>query len=114
MAHSAVNEINDSDAFDMIYDPEMKTNVPLDTAVGQQIIKNYLECLKNGPDSKNIVSTKMFYKPPSKKTKSKQSEGRGSVRGKCGLCNKNVYSTQERVKLSGKYFHEECYEESKD
>ena len=109
MSHSQEQE-HEEDAFDTIYDPEMKTNVPLNTAVGQQIVRNYLECLKNGADSKNIVSTKMFYKPKKTQTKSSQSGGKGSVRGRCGLCRKNVYSTQERVKVSGDYFHEQCYE----
>lgn len=48
--------------FGTIVDPETNQNVPVQSAVGQQVIKNYLECLKHGPDSKNILSTKMFYK----------------------------------------------------
>ena len=51
------------ESFDKIIDPETNMNVPVESAVGQQVIKNYLECLKNGPDSPNIVSTKIFYKP---------------------------------------------------
>jgi len=98
--------------FERIYDPEMGQNVPINTAVGKQIIKNYLECLKNGPESENIVSTKMFYKKSSKSKKpATQSGAKGTVRGKCGLCNKSVYSTEERVKLAGTYFHEICYKE---
>ena len=112
MAYTSSNA--QSDAFGHIYDPEMNKNVPINTAVGQQIIKNYLECLKNGPESENIVSTKMFYKPSKSLRKSKQSGGKGKVRGSCGLCNKNVYSTQERVKLSGEYFHEKCFKESEN
>ena len=55
--------------FNTIYDPETNKAVPLNSAIGTQIIKNYLECLKNGPDSKNIISTKMFYKPKSTTSK---------------------------------------------
>ena len=50
------------DEFEYILDPETNKRVPLKSAIGTQIIKNYLECIKNGPDSKNIISTKMFYK----------------------------------------------------
>ena len=55
------------EGFGTIVDPETNQNVPVQSAVGQQVIKNYLECLKNGPDSKNILSTKMFYKSNSEK-----------------------------------------------
>ena len=61
--------------FTQIIDPETNKQVLLESAVGQQVIKNYIECLRNGPESDNIVSTKMFYtKPvtthaPKKKTK---------------------------------------------
>lgn len=57
------------DDFKFIIDPETNKQVPIQSAIGTQIIKNYLECIKNGPDSKNIISTKMFYKPKSKPTK---------------------------------------------
>ena len=30
--------------FDSIYDPETNKAVPLNSAIGTQIIKNYLEC----------------------------------------------------------------------
>ena len=60
--------------FNTIYDPETNKAVPLNSAIGTQIIKNYLECLKNGPDSKNIISTKMFYKPRSKKNVKKKQD----------------------------------------
>lgn len=53
--------------FEYIIDPETNREVPVDSAVGNQVVKNYLECLKNGPDSENIISTKMFYQPPKKK-----------------------------------------------
>ncbi len=92
MSYSQELEQED-DAFDTIYDPEMKTNVPLNTAVGQQIVRNYLECLKTGADSKNIVSTKMFYKPKNPQTKSNKSSEKGVVSGKCSICKKNVYSS---------------------
>jgi len=61
--------------FNTIYDPETNKAVPLNSAIGTQIIKNYLECLKNGPDSQNIISTKMFYKPKNKsKTNNKKQD----------------------------------------
>ena len=50
------------ESFGEIIDPETNRSVPVESAVGKQVIKNYLECLKNGPESKNILSTKMFYK----------------------------------------------------
>ena len=123
-------------SFGYIVDPETDKNVPIQSAIGQQVVKNYLECLKNGPNSKNILSTQMFYKPKNKKTggrrpqkstvshnsrnsnnsdsnKSNKSGGnqtnKGSVRGVCGICRRNVYSTQERVKSSGLYYHEMCH-----
>lgn len=61
-------ENNQEDEFKYIIDPETNKQVPLKSAIGTQIIKNYLECIKSGPDSKNIISTKMFYKPKPKTT----------------------------------------------
>lgn len=49
------------ESFSHIVDPETNKNVPLESSVGRQIIENYIECLRNGPDSENILSTKMFY-----------------------------------------------------
>lgn len=61
------------DEFNTIIDPETNKEVPLQSAIGTQIIKNYLECLKNGPESKNIVSTKMMYKnTPASSSKSSE------------------------------------------
>jgi hypothetical protein len=97
-----IDELLEDFDFSQIYDPEMKCNIGVDTQCGQQIIKNYLECLKNGPDSKNIISTKMFYKSD---TKSKK------LRGKCPICKLNIYSTDERVKVNGVYYMKKCYEE---
>ena len=37
--------------FQVIVDPETNKAVPIQSAVGQQVIKNYIECIKNGPDS---------------------------------------------------------------
>ena len=51
----------EEECFTHIIDPETNKNVLLESAVGQQVIKNYIECLRNGPDSENILSTKMFY-----------------------------------------------------
>ena len=93
--------------FQVIVDPETNKAVPIQSAIGQQVIKNYIECIKNGPDSKNIISTSMFYKKSNLKKKTTQSGG--SVRGICPICKKNVLTTHERVKISGKYYHERCY-----
>jgi len=122
--------------FDKIIDPETNMNVPVESKVGQQVIKNYLECLKNGPDSDKIVSTKMYYRPKkssssksqtgsssksqtgsssksqtgsSSKSQTGSSSNLGSVKGTCKKCNQNVYSTQERVKSSGSYYHDTCF-----
>ena len=92
------------DSFQEIIDPETGCKVPVESKIGELVIKNYIECLMNGPDSDRIVSTKMLYKP-----KTTNQLNNGSVRGVCNLCRKNVYTTQERVKEDGKYFHEECY-----
>merc|ERR1711871_1513602 len=94
------NNNNDNDEldnfnFDEIYDPEMNCKVGVNTRCGQQIIKNYLECLKNGPDSENIISTKMFYKSDSSNNNKKK------FRGVCPECKSNIYSTDERVKVNG-------------
>ena len=122
--------------FDKIIDPETNMNVPVESKVGQQVIKNYLECLKNGPDSSNIVSTKMYYRPKKSSssktgsssnshmvsgskaqsgTSSKSGTGNSSkssrvLKGKCnGKCGTNVYSDNERVKSGGNYYHEKCF-----
>lgn len=133
------------EGFNMITDPE--TDMPIDTktAHGKQIIKNYLNAIKFGPDSDKIVSTKMFYKQKGSSSKSKNlslikdsnvekekkmnlikeektektekinttsesnNVGGGSIRGTCPICNKSVFSSQERVKSGGKYYHEKCY-----
>jgi len=104
-----------SESFGEIIDPETNRTVPVTSNIGQQVIKNYLECLKNGPESTNIVSTKMFYAKekvqnnPIKKQPTISTDT-GSLRGVCaGLCGRNVYSTHERVKYDGKYYHEKCY-----
>mgnify|MGYP000858256439 CR=1 FL=1 len=51
--------------FKFIVDPETNKSVPINSVIGTQIVKNYLECIKNGPDSNKIVSTKRFYKKKS-------------------------------------------------
>ena len=132
------------ESFDKIIDPETNMNVPVESAVGQQVIKNYLECLKNGPDSPNIVSTKIFYKPKksksistskstsakststtstnsrstgsklsTSKTVNNQSQKKGTLKGQCGLCGSNVYSTDQRVKHNNKYYLESCFKKTK-
>tara|TARA_B110000977_G_scaffold48820_1_gene66323 strand:+ start:548 stop:1090 length:543 start_codon:yes stop_codon:yes gene_type:complete len=52
---------NIDESFNYIIDPETNKNVLLESAIGQQVLKNYIEAVENGPDSKNIISTKMFY-----------------------------------------------------
>ena len=94
----------EEDDFNDIVDPETNRTVPITSAIGQQVVKNYIECLKNGPDSVNIVSTKMFYKQSGSSNKNIQRE----VRGKCGGCKLNVYNDEPRVKKLGKYYHENC------
>tara|TARA_B110000967_G_C18848569_1_gene543335 strand:+ start:799 stop:1287 length:489 start_codon:yes stop_codon:yes gene_type:complete len=51
----------EQDLFKNIIDPDTNQQVLLESECGQQVLKNYLECLQNGPDSPNILSTKMFY-----------------------------------------------------
>ena len=125
------------ESFDTIIDPETNHPVPVESKVGQQVVNNYLECLKNGPDSPNIVSTKVFYRKknpsaskssnthpsgssnthPSGSSNSKASESGRTLRAKCsGPCGgTNIYSDDARVKSSGKYYHEKCFKKiSKD
>ena len=56
-----MNSVLIENTFSHIVDPETNKNVPLESSVGRQIIENYMECLRNGPDSENILPTKMFY-----------------------------------------------------
>ena len=56
-----MNSVLVENSFSHIVDPETNKNVPLESSVGRRIIENYMECLRNGPDSENILSTKMFY-----------------------------------------------------
>ena len=86
------------DDFNTIIDPETNKEVPIKSAVGKQVIKNYLTCLKEGPESNNIVSTKMFY----------NNKPTINIKGKCKGCGKNVYSNEERVKKMGDYYHDRC------
>ena len=63
-------QLEEEELFTKIIDPETNKQVLLESAVGQQVIKNYIECLRNGPESDNIISTKMFYQQPEKTTPS--------------------------------------------
>ena len=56
---------NRDEMFDIITDPETGVAVELNSELGNLILKNYIESLTNGPDSKNIISTKNFYKQES-------------------------------------------------
>ena len=62
----------EEDEFQDIIDPETGKTVPVTSEIGTQIIKNYIECLKNGADSPNIISTKTLYK----KNKKEKHEGK--------------------------------------
>lgn len=115
------------DEFDQIVDPETNRLVPIDSAVGQQVVKNYLTVMSGGSEE-DLVSTKKFYKdsstssgggkrPSSAKPKSKlpsvsensqQNSQQGEIKGTCPKCGKPVYSTQQRFKKDGKYYHESC------
>jgi len=89
------------EGFGTIVDPETNTNVLVQSAVGQQVIKNYLECLKNGPDSQNILSTKMFYKrKPTQQPKSRNQKLNHNS------SSNNKYSFYEKAKkLTSKQFN---------
>ena len=119
---------NKSQEFGYITDPETQKAINTKTAHGKQIIKNYLNAIKYGADSKKIVSTQMYYKKKasSKSTDNNQKESLdvikekksgktevnqlgGSIRGVCPICSKKVLSYQERIKSLGKYYHEKCY-----
>ena len=70
-------EEEEQDLFKNIIDPDTNQTVLLESACGQQVLKNYLECLQNGPDSPNILSTKMFYEndtPPENEPQPKSVE----------------------------------------
>lgn len=104
------------DGFSKINDPETNKMVPTSSKVGQQVLKNYIETIKNGANSKNIVSTKMFYRKKSKIKSSLTSINEsnvksqlGDVRGKCPSCSKSVLTSQQRMKHSGIYYHEKCF-----
>lgn len=114
------------DEFDQIVDPETNRLVPIDSAVGQQVVKNYLTVMSGGSEE-DLISTKKFYtdksgggsssssKRPSTSSKSKlesvsensKSGGsKGEFKGICPVSKKPIYSTDPRVKIDGKYYHE--------
>ena len=71
------NEMDLSDideSFNYIIDPETSKNVLLESAVGQQVLKNYIEAVQNGADSENIVSTKMYYETGELNEQTEQTE----------------------------------------
>jgi len=91
-------EIDESELFHNIIDPETNQKVLLESAIGQQVIKNYIECLRNGPDSENIVSTKMFY-PKNESNKTETGDQRNN------LSVENIYEYAKKlddVQYSGK------------
>ena len=53
--------VQQEDTFDYIIDPATNKNVGINSAVGRQVIRNYIETLKYGSDSPNILDTTMFY-----------------------------------------------------
>ena len=118
------------DEFEQIVDPETNRLVPIDSAVGQQVVKNYLTVMSGGSEE-DLISTKKFYtdksgvgsssssKRPSTASKSKlasvsensksggsKSENKGEFKGICPVSKKPIYSTDPRVKIDGKYYHE--------
>ena len=64
--------------FNEIIDPETNKTISVNSAVGKQVLKNYIECLRNGPDSENIISTKMYYKESSSRKSSNSSSNNSS------------------------------------
>ena len=131
------------EGFDKIIDPETNKAVPIESAIGQQVIKNYLTIM-NGGNEDELISTKKYYKSSSSSkpsssgggggaklssinenksrpstsgtrssTQSSSQPGTGSVRGLCKYCKKNVFSNQERVKFNGDYYHETCFKKIK-
>lgn len=72
----------EEELFTQIIDPETNRQVLIESAIGQQVIKNYIECLRNGPESDNIISTKTFYKNHTKTPKNNI---------KTGLSIENIY-----------------------
>ena len=64
----------EEEGFDKIIDPETNKAVPIESAVGQQVIKNYLTIM-NGGNEDELISTKKYYKSSSS---SKPSSGGGS------------------------------------
>lgn len=116
------------DEFEEIVDPETNRLVPIDSAVGQQVVKNYLTVMSGG-NEEDLISTKKFYgdkiggsssikkpskskltnvpeKPKSKSTGASKSESKGEFRGICPASGKPVYTTDPRVKIGGAYYHE--------
>ena len=65
----------DENEFSQIIDPETNQTISINSSVGKQVLKNYIECLRNGPESENIISTKMYYNQKKKKKKKKLSGG---------------------------------------
>ena len=111
--------------FDKIVDPETNKSVPIESAVGQQIVKNYLTMM-NGGSEDELISTKKYYRSKSSSTtKSGGASKLGSIneksnsksstpsdatsRGLCKKCGKDVLASHQRVKIDGAYYHEECF-----
>lgn len=67
--------MENEEGFDKIIDPETNKAVPIESAVGQQVIKNYLTIM-NGGSEDDLISTKKYYKSSS--TSSKPSSGGAS------------------------------------
>ena len=65
---------SEKEIFGTIVDPETDKEVGLNTEIGKQIIQNYIEAVKNGVDSENIISTKKFYSNELNKNNTKKSE----------------------------------------
>ena len=60
--------MSQQEEFKYIIDPETNQQIPVNSSIGSQVIKNYLACLKGGPDSEDIVSTKIMYATKKKRS----------------------------------------------
>lgn len=67
--------MENEDGFDKIIDPETNKAVPIESSIGQQVIKNYLTIM-NGGSEDDLISTKKYYKSSS----STKSSGGGGTK----------------------------------
>lgn len=109
-ASGSADDVEDQfDEFDerfrIIIDPETNREVELTSEIGTQIMKNYLEALKNGADSVNIVSTRMMYKDyDAAESKPEQSEQPAAT------TNSVPQQTREDNKMTPKQLNEQKWQ----